>query len=453
MIQDISMTASAEASGRASARRNNKSTATGKIRLLDGAVKIDGKLHSLNPGVQIWKRRGVDKLVVRVFLANGSTQTKSYPITPEGVKQANEQAKLNSKEIASYGADFGALSVMERQAIEFYRQYEKECIGMGIQPCGVLNVLWKGIEWAKAATCGAPLFPEVMEEYLKYVESHSGEKHIIRQRGLAKHMCKYWKKKRINDFQESDVHAYLKTIKGRKGAKPASWTLAANFNLIRALFAYAAKHRIIKPDMNPTLAMDCIDTGTTAEPEVMTCEEVKRMLVWCAQSESWQDMLPAIVLGVFCGVRNAERCRMRWSDFRPGGRDEIYLSRLITKTNNARVIPISPALSAWLDYFTKLGFPIGSDKFIIKTEVDTEKCREDRQGAFIRSARKAGIEIPKNGLRHTAASNLSVTLGKSAAADILGHSERMLIRHYRRAMTVADAEDLLSITPQSLGLC
>ena len=174
MIQDISMTASAEASGRACARRNSKSTATGKIRLLDGAVKIDGKLHSLNPGVQIWKRRGVDKLVVRVFLANGSTQTKSYPITPDGVKLANEQAKLNSKEIASYGADFGALSVMERQAIEFYRQYEKECIGMGIQPCGVLNVLWKGIEWAKAATCGAPLFPEVMEEYLKYVESHSG---------------------------------------------------------------------------------------------------------------------------------------------------------------------------------------------------------------------------------------------------------------------------------------
>jgi prephenate dehydratase len=61
--------------------------------------------------------------------------------------------------------------------------------------------------------------------------------------------------------------------------------------------------------------------------------------------------------------------------------------------------------------------------------------------------------VAEHGLRHTAASNLSVTLGKSAAADILGHSERMLIRHYRRAMTAADAEELLSITPQSLGLC
>ena len=134
MIQDTSTAASAEASGRASARRNNKSTDTAKIRLLDGAVKIDGKLYSLHPGVQIWKRRGVDKLIVRVFLANGTTQTKSYPITPDGVSKANEQAKLNAKEITSYGAEFGALSVMERQAIEFYRQYEKECIGMGIQP-------------------------------------------------------------------------------------------------------------------------------------------------------------------------------------------------------------------------------------------------------------------------------------------------------------------------------
>ena len=68
MIQDISMAASAEASGRASARRNSKSTDSAKIRLLDGAVKINDKLYSLHSGVQIWKRRGVDKLIVRVFL-------------------------------------------------------------------------------------------------------------------------------------------------------------------------------------------------------------------------------------------------------------------------------------------------------------------------------------------------------------------------------------------------
>ena len=95
-----------------------------------------------------------------------------------------------------------------------------------------------------------------MEEYLKYVEAHSGEKHIIRQRGLAKHMCKYWKKKRINDFQESDVHAYLKTIKGRKGAKPALWTLAANFNLMFG--GHVATHSLLSATCRASCLPDSI---------------------------------------------------------------------------------------------------------------------------------------------------------------------------------------------------
>lgn len=440
-------------SGKKKPKYEEKAISDTRISILNGAVKINGKMYKLNPGVQIWKRHGVDKLIVRDFLANGGTQTRSFPITPDGIRNANAHAKQSEKEVKSYGAEFGALSVTERQAIEFYRQYERECIAQGIAPYGVLNVIWHGIETAKAATSGAPLFPAVMEEYLSYVESRSGESHIRRQRRLGIRMAEFWKNKRINDFKESDVRAYMKTVKGRNGGKPAAWTLAAHLNLVKGLFTYAVKHRIIKSDDNPTSVMDAIDTNTTAEPEVMTCEEVKRMLVWCAQSESWHDLLPSVVLGVLCGIRAIERARMRWSDICPGGRDEIYLSRTITKTNNARLIPLSPALSAWLDYFARQGAPLGSDEYIVKASADTEKSREDRQGAFVRSARKAGFEIPRNAFRHTAASNLSVTQGKSAAADMLGHSERMLVKHYRRAMTPAEAEELLGITPQSLGLC
>ena len=421
--------------------------------ILKGAVKIDGKLYNLNPGVQIWTRRGKEKLMVRVTLADGRVQSKTYDISVEGIHAANAQAGQAVAETVTYGAAFGALSVAERQAIEFYRQYEKECIAQGMMPYGVLNVIWYGIEKAKSATCGAPLFSEVMEEYIAYVGSRSSEHHHHRQQRMGMRMSEFWKNKRINDFKESDVHAFMKTVRGRKGAKPAPWTLAANLNLVKGLFNYAVKHRIIKSDDNPTSVIDAIDTNTTAEPEVMPCEDVKRMLVWCAQSESWHDLLPSVVLGVLCGIRAIERARMRWSDICPGGRDEIYLSRLITKTNNARLIPVSPALSAWLDYFARIGAPLGSDEFIVKASVDTEKSREDRQGAFVRSARKAGFKIPRNAFRHTAASNLSVTMGKSAASDMLGHSERMLVKHYRRAMTVAEAEDMLGITPQSLGLC
>ena len=35
---------------------------------------------------------------------------------------------------------------------------------------------------------------------------------------------------------------------------------------------------------------------------------------------------------------------------------------------------------------------------------------------------------------------------------LLGHNERMLVKHYRRALTKEEAEELLNITPRSLGL-
>ena len=162
----------------------------GRTSILKGAVKIDGKLYKLNPGVQIWNRRGKDKLMVRVPLADGRVQSKTYDISVEGINAANAQAGQAVAETVTYGAAFGALSVTERQAIEFYRQYEKECIAQGIAPYGVLNVIWYGIEKAKAATCGAPLFAEVMEEYLTYVGARSSEKHFQRQQPHAEDEAK-----------------------------------------------------------------------------------------------------------------------------------------------------------------------------------------------------------------------------------------------------------------------
>ena len=65
---------------------------------------------------------------------------------------------------------------------------------------------------------------------------------------------------------------------------------------------------------------------------------------------------------------------------------------------------------------------------------------------------RAQLEIPRNALRHTAAIALCVLLGRSKAADILGHSESMLVKHYRRALTEEEAAELVGITPAQLGL-
>ena len=186
---------------------------------------------------------------------------------------------------------------------------------------------------------------------------------------------------------------------------------------------------------------------------MLSADTLRALLLWTAKSVRWRPLLPTTVLAALCGIRAAERSRMKWSDIRPGGREEIYLSRAITKTHAARVIPISPALAEWLDYFKAAGYPVGSDEPLVPRPVGPGQTDYDLLCIHIAEAReRAQQEIPRNALRHTAASALCVLLGRSKAADILGHSESMLVKHYRRALTEEEAAELVGITPSQLGL-
>lgn len=416
-------------------------------------IRIDGVQYSLKPGVQVWKKRGVHRLVAYVTLADGTVQTQSFPMSAEGVQSANEAVSQAASECESYGSSFGALSFDERHGIELVRAYQKECIGNGVAPMPFSEMLAIGLKQARSVTSQAPLFPAVVQEYLDSLgDGKVTASHLSRQVSLSKNMCACWAAKRITGFTTDDVRAFMKSIRGRGGDEPSPWTLSANQGLLGAVFKYAVKRKYIRKEENPMEDMDAVRTATLKEPEVLTNKQAKDILLLCASSPSWQDMLPSLVLGLLCGIRACERARLRWSDIRPGARDEIYLSRAITKTNLARVVPVSAALSEWMDYFAAQGFPMGSDDFIVRSARDTEKSRIQRQEAFIGMARKHGLKMPKNVLRHTAASNLSVTQGRCATSDMLGHNERMLVKHYRRAMTREEAEELLNITPRSLGL-
>lgn len=423
------------------------------VKMLKGAIKIDGKVYALKTGVQIRNRRGTVKLMTRVPLANGKVEFRSFDVTPEGVKAANELVQQSASESAKYGSDFGALQSDERRGIELVREYQKECVASGVPPMPFSEILAIGLKQARAVTSLAPLFPAVMQEYLdSLADDKVSASHLRRQVSLSKKMCACWADKRITGFSADDVRAFMKSIRGRGGDEPSPWTLSANQGLLGAVFNHAVKRKYLKKEENPMEDMDAVKTATLKEPEVLTNKQAKDILLLCATSPSWQNMLPSLVLGLLCGIRASERARLRWSDIRPGNRDEIYLSRAITKTNFARVVPVSAALSEWMDYFATQGFPMGSDEFIVRSTHDTEKSRIQRQEAFINMAKKQGLKMPKNVLRHTAASNLSVTQGRCATSDMLGHNERMLVKHYRRAMTKEEAEELLNITPRSLGL-
>lgn len=82
---------------------------------------------------------------------------------------------------------------------------------------------------------------------------------------------------------------------------------------------------------------------------------------------------------------------------------------------------------------------------------NTAKQRRDAHSKFLQTlAREAGVILPKNCIRHTAASYMAEQHGYSETANQLGHDISMLLKHYRRAITKAEAEDFYNIFPDTV---
>ena len=167
-------------------------------------------------------------------------------------------------------------------------------------------------------------------------------------------------------------------------------------------------------------------------PGILTPEQTENLLNACPA-----ELLPAIAIQAFAGVRTAEMLRLTW-DAVEG--DYIRIEGKVAKTAQRRLIPISATLAAWLEPFRKNTGKIAPGNF-------AKKCREARAGA--------GIEKwPDNGLRHSFASyKLAKTKNAADVAADLGHSNASIVyRHYREVVTPEAAEMYLSIRPKVIGM-
>lgn len=82
---------------------------------------------------------------------------------------------------------------------------------------------------------------------------------------------------------------------------------------------------------------------------------------------------------------------------------------------------------------------------------DTLKQRKTAHSSFLKAlATETGIVLPKNCIRHTAASFMAESQGYTETANQLGHDIGMLLKHYRRAITKSEAEAYYNITPDSV---
>jgi len=159
----------------------------------------------------------------------------------------------------------------------------------------------------------------------------------------------------------------------------------------------------------------------------------------------------AYAIAVFAGVRMAELGRLTWGDI---GEDNIDISKAIAKKHARRLVPICPALRAWLDV-ARVNVA-DDDRLVPPNWLEVSKAV--RACAGWKVAQRLVENPPKptrgswpgNSPRHTCAS-VQVAIG-TPIKDLIfafGHSggTDLLQRHYVSRLTKKDALAILAIGP------
>jgi integrase len=204
--------------------------------------------------------------------------------------------------------------------------------------------------------------------------------------------------------------------------------------------------------------------GRKAEPtipekdiKILTPAEANAVLSGCDP-----EILPGVVLGMFCGLRKAEIERIQWSavDLKQG---QVTIGAGIAKTGSRRVCPVADCAKAWLaaharesgnvwpvdhtkarDLWTLARVRAGYGPFF----TDFPPARDAQLDPKTKARRKDLKPWPANALRHSAIS-YRVAQEKDLAkiAYESGNSPGIIRRHYNGLASPDAAKAFFAIMP------
>ncbi len=167
---------------------------------------------------------------------------------------------------------------------------------------------------------------------------------------------------------------------------------------------------------------------------ILTPAEAGKLLT-AAAAQPKTPLLGSIVLGLFAGLRTAERARIDWSAVHlNGARPFVEIKAEWAKTSARRTVELCPAAVEWLKLATSQEGRVNPANY---------------EGRFAGLCDAAEVKYPKNGLRHSFASyRFAILRDAAAVAADLGHDNlRTLKRHYVDVVTPDAATAFFELTP------
>jgi integrase len=278
----------------------------------------------------------------------------------------------------------------------------------------------------RQTTMQAMKFSAVVDEFLKAIETKGRSARYIedctsRLSRAAKAFRGY-----IQRITASDIESWLDSIKA------AGRTRNNYRSALCTLFSFARSRGYLPRNerTEAELTMKASDRG--GEIGIYTPKELSVMLTGIEAK-----FLPLVALGAFAGLRTAEIHRLEWQDIDLHA-GHIIVAKQKAKTGQRRIVPVLPALRAWLSTIVDKSGPI-----VPRYSGDAPLLR-----AFRQALEPLKLKMVYNGLRHSYATyRLAIVQSADQVALEMGNSPRKLFQNYRELTTRAQAERWFSVMP------
>ncbi len=272
----------------------------------------------------------------------------------------------------------------------------------------------------------------------------------FRQRGAK--LCEAFGNEAINELVKDDFKEWLIGLGGSPRTTKNYLSVASEIMKHAFQSGYVVESPLDKLSM--VERKDLIGNGDAKEPSILAIDEAKRILDAAWRNEDL-TLLPAVTLGLFCGIRTEELKRLEWENVKlTDSIPVVTISGAIAKKRRIRHVEIPENALEWLSLCENR-----------KGRITYSEINDDYQKRFRQLLKATGFlkkdergvwrsQWDTNSMRHSFGSYHFALHGNSLETSrLLGHraSDQVLFDHYRALATKDQAARYFAIKPGETG--
>jgi integrase len=262
---------------------------------------------------------------------------------------------------------------------------------------------------------------ELKEEFLKSRKAmNCRPRTIVQYESYLRVICTEFGKTDVSRILRQDLEDWL---------EESEWSPRTRKNCLVTLTT------ILNFEVGKGYRADNPAAGIERPVRILTVEQASGLLRVAKEFDP--EMLPALAIGLFAGLRRSEIFALDWSEIDHEHRT-IEVKGIKAKTRQRRLVSIADNLAVWLNPRRKTSSPISPERNI---DVFSERLHE--------LAVKAQISPwPHNAMRHSFGSYfLGKNKDENVTASEMGNSPEVIIKHYRALVRDADVMRYWRLAP------